>query len=145
MPYPIGEHSTGREGGGRHRGSTHVEDEVLVGGLDGEPAAELDGPDQNHGRRRDGQRVRRVREGRRSHAKAAKRHRSATLSSFSCSSRRPGCLVPLFAPRAASAAAANDQRRRDEWRERMRERGVPVPSPIINGGDLISLIFCCCF
>jgi hypothetical protein len=69
------------EGRGTLRQSTHVEDEVLVGGLDGEPTAELDGPDENHGRRRDGQCVRRVREGRRPHAKA-KPHGSATRSSF---------------------------------------------------------------
>lgn len=109
------------EGRGTLRQSTHVEDEVLVGGLDGEPAAELDGPDENHGRRRDGQCVRRVREGRRPHAKA-KPHGSATRSSFflfvgpfPC----PPCLAL-----AAAVAAAN------ELRESAGACGVPVPSPI---------------
>jgi hypothetical protein len=47
---------------------THVEDEVLVGVLEGEPAAEVDAPDQHRDRRDDGQRVRHVGERRRSHA-----------------------------------------------------------------------------
>jgi hypothetical protein len=73
---------------------THVEDEVLVGVLEGEPAAELDTPDQHHDRRDDGQHVRHVRERRRPHAQP---HGplAVSLSSLSFSlagADRCGCL-----------------------------------------------------
>ena len=80
-----------RETGGRRESSTHVEDEVLVCGLEGEAAAEVDAPDQHHGGGRHGQRVRHVRERRRLHAQPA---------------RAPSPYPPRFAAAALCRAAA---------------------------------------
>jgi hypothetical protein len=83
--------------------------------------------------------VRRVREGRRPHAKA-KRHRSATLSSFSSSSAR----LPLspVCPPAMLLLPPRSQRRRNEWRERDRECGSVVFPHRLLYMAVISLIFC---
>jgi hypothetical protein len=73
---------------GQRASRTHVEDEVLVGVLEGEPAAELDAPDQHHDRRDDGQRVRHVRERRRPNAQPHGLRWSPCPPSLSLSSAR---------------------------------------------------------
>lgn len=67
----------------QHKNWVNVEDEVLVDRVEGEPAAEVDAPDEHHDRRRRAQRVRRVRERRRLHAHQPTGHLVKPSSSWS--------------------------------------------------------------